>query len=407
MHTLGEHIRQIRLMRELSLGETARRAHVAKGYLSELECGRRERPSEPILRALAAVLDVDLVAYARTCSHPGGTACADTALVLQRQPDGSVIIVELDRRTFLATAGAAGAVAAIPLPDRITPDVLTALSDRYDWHVMAGRVIPADSVAAPMADDLTEITRVVRHAPKALRPALLSVAGRYASHLSWLYQDADSTDRALYWADRAADFAHAAGWRQMAAYALARKGNILQTQQPCHAAALVHAAGRNTRLPASLTAYISAQEAEAHAHAGEARAAHQALDVARRAADRATPDEPLPTPQMISITNMVRYRQASVDLMLGQPESAIAALEPVRAECGAPRSFAHYTPPLALAYARAGDVDAACRTAREIAQNGTACASATARRGLRAVRQSLQPWAGRSDVDDTIHALPT
>lgn len=405
MYMLGEHIRQIRLIRGMSLSETARRAHVAKGYLSELECGLREHPSEPILRALAAVLDVDLVAYARTCSQFRSAAETDTALVLQRQSDGSVIIVELDRRAFLATAGAAGAVAAIPLPDRITPDVLTALSDRYQWHVRAGRVLPTDTVAQPMTADLGEITRAVRHAPRALRPGLLSAAARYASHLSWLYQDGDAPAEALAWADRAADYAHAAGWREMAAYLMARKGNILQTTQPYHAAALVRAAGRNTRQAASLTAYVAAQEAEAHAHAGEARAARLSLDAADRAAGQAVPDEPLPTPQMISITSMVRYRQAQVDLMLGQPDSAIAALEPVRTECSAPRSFAHYAPPLALAYARAGDVDAACRTAMEIVQKGTQCGSTTARHGLRDVRKALQPWAGRSDVDDVIHAL--
>ncbi|HEX5494183.1 MAG TPA: helix-turn-helix transcriptional regulator [Mycobacteriales bacterium] len=405
MHTVGAHIRRTRLARGLSLSQTARRAHVAKGYLSELERGLRDHPSEPILRALSKVLDVDLVAYARRCGHPDDTSHADTALVVQRRPDGSVIIVEMDRRAFLATAGAAGAVAVVPLPDRVTPDVLTALSDRYDWHVRAGRVMPANTVSRPMEADLAEITRVVGRTSARLRPPLLALASRYATHLGWLHQDAGGLYGALYWTDRATDLARAAEWRQMVAYTLARKANILQDEQPHHAAALARAAAKSRRLPASVMAYVAGQEAEAHAHAGETRSAYLALDAARRAADRAEPEEPLPTPQMISVTSMVRFRQSNVDLILGRPESVIAALEPVRAECDAPRSFAHYAPPLALAYARVGEVDAACRTAVEIVQKGAPCGSTTARRGLRSVRDALRPWAGRSDVDDVMAAL--
>ncbi|MCI2421788.1 XRE family transcriptional regulator [Saccharopolyspora sp. K220] len=56
---VGANLRAARAQRGLSLSETARRADIGKGTLSELEAGRRN-PTLETLYALATVLDVPL-----------------------------------------------------------------------------------------------------------------------------------------------------------------------------------------------------------------------------------------------------------------------------------------------------------------------------------------------------------
>lgn len=53
---LGERLQQRRREKEMSAAELARRAEVSKGYLSELENGRAERPSGDVLYRLASAL---------------------------------------------------------------------------------------------------------------------------------------------------------------------------------------------------------------------------------------------------------------------------------------------------------------------------------------------------------------
>ncbi|HEX5494184.1 MAG TPA: twin-arginine translocation signal domain-containing protein [Mycobacteriales bacterium] len=318
-----------------------------------------------------------------------------------------MIIVEMDRRAFLATAGAAGAVAVVPLPDRVTPDVMTALSDRYDWHVRAGRVMPAETVSRLMKVDLEEISRVAGNVPTSFRPAMLTLASRFAEHLGWMRQEADDTTGALYWTDRAADFAHAAGWRHMASYALSRKAAIVLNTQPRHATELAGLVRKDRRLPAGVIAFAAGKEAEAHARAGNAKGAYEALDLARAAADRIDPDEPLPAPQMVATGALLDARQSRCDLVLGRPEAVITTLAPITAEWITPRSVINYGPPLAIAYAKVGHIDKASRVAGSIARSRQQCGSTGSLQDVRELRSALRPWAGRSDVDDVIAALST
>lgn len=402
--SLGTYMRQSRLQRDLSLGEVARRAHVNKGYLSQLERDERDNPSEAVLRAVGDVLGLDLMTCAKRSAHAGRSDSA-FAWVFETQPDGSVIIVQMDRRAFLATAGTVGAVAVLAIPERITPDTMTALTDRFDWHVEASRTQTPETVTALMRQDLSEMTRAASPTRSPLRPAMLSLISRYAEHIGWMRQETGDHVGALYWTSRAEDAARAAGWREMAAYTLTRKAGVLVHLEPRHAAELAGLARRSRRVPAGVIAYAAGKEAEAWAHTGNADAAYSALDTARAAAEQAHSDEPLPAPQMVNARALLDARQSRCDLLLGSPESVITTLAPIRPTWSTPRTIANYGPPLAVAYARTGDIGMASQVTIDIVRSRQECGATGSPHDLRTLHKALQPWAGRSDVDQVLHAL--
>jgi len=57
---IGADIRRCRERKGLSLSETARRADISKGYLSQLESAQANAPSVWIVFRLASLLDMDI-----------------------------------------------------------------------------------------------------------------------------------------------------------------------------------------------------------------------------------------------------------------------------------------------------------------------------------------------------------
>ncbi|MEV0700720.1 XRE family transcriptional regulator [Saccharopolyspora sp. NPDC050389] len=95
---VGANLRAARALRGLSLSETARRADIGKGTLSELEAGRRN-PTLETLYALATVLDVPLGRL--LVAEPG--AAEDAVLVSRASGadlSGETVDVQLMDRVF-------------------------------------------------------------------------------------------------------------------------------------------------------------------------------------------------------------------------------------------------------------------------------------------------------------------
>jgi transcriptional regulator with XRE-family HTH domain len=55
MKTLGEHIRELREQRDLSVRELAKKLKISAPFLSDVELGRRH-PSDDVLKAIASAL---------------------------------------------------------------------------------------------------------------------------------------------------------------------------------------------------------------------------------------------------------------------------------------------------------------------------------------------------------------
>jgi transcriptional regulator with XRE-family HTH domain len=69
MKTLGEHIRELREKKDLSVRELAKRINVTPPFLSDVELGRRH-PSEDVLGRLARELDTTVVELNKHDARP-------------------------------------------------------------------------------------------------------------------------------------------------------------------------------------------------------------------------------------------------------------------------------------------------------------------------------------------------
>lgn len=409
MESLGSRIRAARVERGLSMGELARLAHITTAYVSYLEHDRRV-PGSAVLRSLSQALGVELpTPQEQPYAEPAPTS--DDALVLVRQPDGSVILVQMDRRAFLATASLAAGATAIPLPDRLTSEVVKAMGDRLTWHMAAGRSSNPQTVARLVNADLPTVVDAAASAPKALRDRTYVLAARYAEYLGWMQQEAGDFDAAMRSTAYASDLAQVAGWRPMVAYATIRRSRLWQYRRPGYAAELASTVyARPGRLTPGLVAMGAAQAAEAYARDGQDTPSRRALDTASRALGRVRPgDEPPIGPDVLARDTelTVGLWIARCDLALGRAENAIGPIAKLvtTLEVNGQRTWALNGGQLAAAYARAGATDEAVHTAHRTLAASAQCASATGARELQALRPALQPWAGRTDIDEVLTAL--
>jgi hypothetical protein len=133
---------------------------------------------------------------------------------------------------------------SIPAPtvDRAGPEIVTYVSSVLLDHVRADTMIgprlliPTIESLAPLVLRLCECSR------EPERHQVLSLAVRFAQVCGWLHQDAGNTGAALYWTNRALDYAHKQGNHDTVSYTLMRKSNIASDAgEPGHALGLARA----------------------------------------------------------------------------------------------------------------------------------------------------------------------
>lgn len=92
--TLGEHLRQARLDRDLGLRELAKELDITPSYLSDIENDRRV-PSEEVLRAISARLKLDFDELMARAARFG----EDAERYLKRHPAAAALFRKIaDRR---------------------------------------------------------------------------------------------------------------------------------------------------------------------------------------------------------------------------------------------------------------------------------------------------------------------
>src|SRR5262249_42205126 len=164
-----------------------------------------------------------------------------------------------------------------------------------DYGEAANRVSPGDLFVAVVKQTAT--IDALRRSSGSSAHRLLEVESRYAEQLGWLYQEAGNTDAAVYWCDRAWEFAHHAEDHQMAAYALARKSYLaLQGDpDPSMATDLARAAGESIRVESPhLLALSYALQARGLALGGKRDPCLARLDAAAEVLAQSTTDNSTP-----------------------------------------------------------------------------------------------------------------
>jgi hypothetical protein len=222
------------------------------------------------------------------------------------------------------------------------------------------------------------------------RNRMLVLAARFAEYTGWMAQEAGNDEAAMWWTDHACDLAEAAGFLDLAAYALVRQALITMYRHDSYntieLAQLAQEQTQNSRI----SGLAAQREAQGHALAGDYAACRRALDRARALlALPSTDDEPVIGTS--TIEDPVAMATAWCLHDLGRPEAAaeIFNVELHRIPAHAHRAKARYTARYALTLAAIGEIERACRAVEPVLDALARTDSATIRADLRRFAQQL------------------
>lgn len=419
--SLGEVLRELRKRNRLTLAAVARHADCAESQISQVETGKRQ-----LHTWLAEKLD-DLY-------QTGGaiTALLNAATRQKRQnaisgyPTDDVLVVQLpeggasvpiSRRELLAGLGigAFGGGLARKLDQALADlgplgDPLTSIEEAFGGFQTAARVLPPSRLLDPMTAQVAVIDQLRLQATRQERSRYTIMQARYAESLSWLSEEAGDAAAALYWTDRAAQWAQSVNWTPMVAYTAVRRSMMSISFASDGARAVDNAAVALDMqgAPDHVKGLAAKQMAFGRALSLDANASARALDDAMRLLSSPAHEHEVELGQrsVVSDDLYVIFR-TTCDIYLGRGDSVIPVLEPrLSALSRASARTATITrAKLARAYANAGQPAEACRHAWETLESIDAVGSLSAYSELRRAAPVLRRWQKRSDVQDVLNRL--
>jgi tetratricopeptide (TPR) repeat protein len=398
----GPELRRRREEAGKTLGQLAESVHYSKGYLSKVENGRKS-PTPDLARFCDAALGARgaLIALApqekpTTPTLPdAGERHEDEVCSVSMGKDGSAWLHLLDRRQVVAMGassalsrplgGAASAAAEGTSPIEVHKQL-------FDTYRQLGQRSAPDILLPQLAVATYSTQReAVRSAPRARRE-LLVLAARYAEYTGWMAQESGDDRLALWWTNRAVEYAQAGEDHGLAVYALVRRALVSLLRGG--AAEAVELTGRAlaSDAPPRVRGLAAQQQAQAHAGAGDHTASMRSLDLARDLLERAAEDPGEPVLGTSHLTDVVSMYTGWCLLDLGLPARASEVLdrETARLPEHALRARTRHGVRRALAHAAAGEVDHACALARELLGSAALIHSATIGADLRRLARILR-----------------
>jgi hypothetical protein len=110
---------------------------------------------------------------------------------------------------------------------RPTPEVLAYLSNIRKEHVAADSLTGPRYVRSFIYPQLLAINEMCQVAHGPNRTQILFIGAKFAEFYGWISQDSGDTEAAVYWTNKALDYAQEIGDYQLVAYTLMRKSNIV------------------------------------------------------------------------------------------------------------------------------------------------------------------------------------
>jgi len=167
----------------------------------------------------------------------------DNVTMELRTADGRAVRVSVSRRDFNQLLAAGALRAMLPAgvadldqaervskvlrePRRIDPQVLDYFHTLLEQHFTADKMLGPRQLLAPVLAQIDVLDELRRHTRPGTAEPTLRLLAQYAEFAGWLHQDAGDTQAAMYWSDRASQWAQAVGDYQMVSYMLVRKSNI-------------------------------------------------------------------------------------------------------------------------------------------------------------------------------------
>lgn len=418
----GRELRRRREAAGLSLAGLANLVHYSKSHLSKVEHGIKP-PSEGLARRCDHALEArgELAALATPRMPPPlDESVNDPDEVWTMVFDGGDVWFRAASRRQVLSAGAVGigvgallpaaygvphpaaSAAAAAVERQDAAEVLDGFQAMLTQSRGLGQILaPADLL--PMLLGPTRVLRrVAEQSTGTQRDEMLLLTSRFAEYTGWIAQEAGDDAGAVWWTDRAVEYAAMAGQSDMAAYALVRRGLIaLYRHDGKLTVELAQQAQRATRDP-RIRGLAAQREAQGLAVLADRDGCLRALDRAADLLDAASPantaqpthgtQSPPPTPLgPTNVADPVRAARGWCLYDLGDTRRAAEALREQYATLPttALRARARYGARLALALAADGEAEEAAHVTAQVL---TACSqvdSATVRVDLRALAREL------------------
>jgi hypothetical protein len=249
------------------------------------------------------------------------------------------------------------------------------------------------------------IEQTAREARPIVRRDLLAVGARCAEFAGWLYRDLGVPELAMYWRDRATEWAQEAGDSAMQGYVLLKKSQAAWDQRDAtRMLTLAQAVQEGPwRVPVRVRAEAAQQEARAYAMLGaDVDFVERKLDEARNllsgTALQTTTDEQLSQHYTFAVFAM---QSALCYCEAGRPGAAVDLYAAELTEDAfSRRDYGYFTCLKGCALAALGEPDEAAIAGMSALAIATATSSQRTMRELVELAQRLSPWAQRPQVSE-------
>ncbi|WP_405944962.1 helix-turn-helix domain-containing protein [Streptomyces sp. NBC_00932] len=403
--TFGSALRRARTNAGLTLTQLSSLIHYSKGQLSKVETGRK-RPTPELARLCDGELRQGGVLLALLPDRGSGGRSPSPHRT--EQPAEQV----LPGRRQVVALGAAPLLGLLPgigpppgpgpgPADGTLLDVSRALFDQFR---RLGQTAPATAVLPALVAQTQALqTLAARSGPRTAH-GLLGLCASYAEFAGWMAQESGDEAAALSWTDHAVELASASGDRDLASYALVRRGLVAYySGDAAGTVALAQQVRGPRRVPTRIMGLAAQREGQGHALAGEYGPAMRAFDRARDLLAADTGGTGGPQLGTTHLADPVAMTTAWSLLDLGRAGESAAALDREMAKVppGALRTRARYGVRQALAHALAGEIDHACFLAGSLLGDAHTVGSATVGLDLRRLARVL----GRHPARPTVREL--
>lgn len=396
----GEELRRRRLAVGLTLTGLAQRVHYSKGHLSKVERGIK-RPNRELARLCDTELGADGALAALVPENPSrAEVTAETrddeeVWLMQLSADGRSRFQPMSRRRVVAAGAASIAGVSIGRPTVSANIEHTTLVGTFrsffDQYRQLGQVTSPGLLLPVLIAQTHALQELSKNARPSTRQELLRLGSRFAEYIGWLVQETGNERGALWWTRRAVDLADAGADRDLAAYALVRHALVTFYRRDAEQTIGLARQAQSGDAPPRIRGLAAQREAQGHALASDYDACMRSLEQARNLLARDTPSSEGPVIGTTNLTDPAEMIRGWCLYDLGRPRAAAQVIETQLAQVPerAVRTRVRFGLRCALAYAADGEIDHACRLARELLPGVTTVGSATVATDVRALARTL------------------
>ncbi|MGH3973329.1 MAG: helix-turn-helix domain-containing protein [Pseudonocardiaceae bacterium] len=418
---LGAVLRELRTARGLTMAAVARQARCALSLVSYVESGHRAlqpwlaEELDRIYRTGSVVSSLARGSSSTSEENPAsGMPKRDVFLVVLPQGGG---VMPLSRREVLTalglgmvTGGLQGEFEQALDGIEFNSDILQFFDDAFRGFKEAARTLPPAQLIDGMTGNVAVLDGLRRRAIGEDRHRCSTLQSYYAETLSWLSVEVGDLQGAMWWMDRASQWAQAAGWPGMIAWSFVRRSVMVMSfsGDGIRVVDQVRPVLEIPQVSPRMKGLAAKQMAYGYALAGDRDKSHRALDTAMNWLVQPVREDDAVLQRSVADDDLFAVYQTTCDVYLGYGARVIPVLEPrMQSLARSPRTATITRAKLARAYANAGQPEQACQVAWDTLDAIEQIDSQSARNELRHAVPVLNRWHGRSDVQEVMHRLGT